>query len=362
MTNALTTTVEIVPNYENQKGPRFSVSNLPVATPFNYLDQGLKFMVHPLVVDKGFIAEWAEVLDLNDNHMETMTAMRGHYTQKPRHQFVEDNSGDYMFFRFKDTRETPITDVSWGETDYLSTKLSRFIDLHAAWYEVGSMHGLASKVGNIVIDVIMTYENVKRLMEKAYDKNEEAKEVRKTHALPKSLLNVNIKNIRGNQLFQPTDNPAVTPSGVITEGFKQMKPENPFYLYGSIADNIDLNILLQSETMLAVYSTPGEYDRDKHEFTESEHGDYLFARFIQKKGKISLNEDWETNIIERFIGGWIAQQTVWYEAAVLPDKAKMQINVDGKVLPAYPTDEDGMFSICPTHGSLVIDLLIVKED
>ncbi len=53
---------------------------------------------------------------------------------------------------------------------------------------------------------------------------------------------------------------------------------------------------------------------------------------------------------------------MWYEAAVLPDKAKMQINVDGKVLPAYPTDENDMFSICPTHGSLVIDLLIVKED
>lgn len=361
MTNALTTTVEIVPNYDSQEGPRFSVSNLPVATPFNYLDQGLKFMVHPLVVDKEFISEWAEALDLNNSTMETMTAMKGHYTQKPRHQFVEDNSGDYMFFRFKDTLETPITDVSWGETDYLSTKLSRFIDLHAAWYEVGSMYGLASKAGNIVIDVIMTYENVKRLMEKAYDKNEEAKEVRERYTLPKTLLNINIPTLRGTQLFQPTDNPAVTPSGVFPEGFKQMKPDNPFYLYGSMADNIDLNILLQSDTMMAVYSTIGNYDRDKHEFTESDRGDYLFARFIQKKGKINLNDDWETDVVEKHVGRF-AHQTVWYEAAVLPDKAKMQIDVGGKVLPAYPTNVEGTFTTQPTYGSLVIDLLIARED
>lgn len=365
MTNALTTTVEIVPNYHNQEGPRFSESYLPVATPFNYLDNGFKFMVQPLSIDIGFIAEWAEVLDLNSNNMQTIASMKGDYTQKPVHQFVERNSGDYMFFRFRDIMGTPITDKTWGENDYLSTKLSKFFDLHAVWYEVGLQHTLEAKEGNIVIDVIISYEDIKTLMNKAYDKQRETEVKEKVKAVNReeTLLTVDILNEKGTQLFKPNNKPVSSPCKKFDKGFKEMDYEARGSMMNNIGALTTATILSNELDMTLVSAHFGYYDESEHKFTSDDDGEHIFIRYIETKAKTKISNDiWNSKtIIERCVVPPIADYVVWYETAVIPPDAKLQVNVEGKLLPVYPSSDGVTFTTEPVFGHLVVDLLISKD-
>lgn len=162
MTNkidALNTTVEIFGGHLLTK---FVPTNIPVATPFNYLEKGYKEVDMPEITDHEKHDKVRKSLYLPEN-IEVQLAVCGQYINYNEHTFTVTD-GEFRLLRLFDKNLTPMIFDAYGDNEHIDIALNKHFGLLASWHETSLVPSKENEnMGNLVYYVIMTADAIQKL-------------------------------------------------------------------------------------------------------------------------------------------------------------------------------------------------------
>jgi len=154
--DALNTTVDII------TGPSFTVfqeTDIPVATPFNYLEKGYK-RAYTLPDSKPHLTKEYYLPE----NIEVQLSWIGHYINFDMHTFTVNNDGNFMLLRLFDKNLTPMIFNAYGDNEHIDIALNKHFGLLASWHETSLVPSKENEnMGNLVYYVIIKLEAIEKM-------------------------------------------------------------------------------------------------------------------------------------------------------------------------------------------------------
>lgn len=314
MTNkidALNTTVEI-----KTKGftfTMFQTTEVPVATPFNYLETGYKEVVIGTDVTEEEQARLKKDCGLPEN-IEVQLALTGNYINYNEHTFTVNKDGDFMLLRLFDRNITPMLFDAYGDNDHIDIALNKHIGLLASWHETSLVPSIGNKdMGNLVYYIIIKLESI--------DKIKQAEEMtqRKNTSMFSRLPVLRMINEQGerSRAYMMTDIPVVTPEGFVSDGGYKEYTDVVIPATDTVA-RLMLNIPKGYKVTLP---STGIYDSEAKTFIRDRTGHHLLFRIVTKRACAEANNEYLTEgYLRKTLGDTVASLAEWYEIAKVPSK------------------------------------------
>ncbi len=316
MTNkidALNTTVEIVAGATYAPGVTFRVTDIPVATPFNYIEKGYKEIDEVPEVHRSLTADYR----LPEN-IDVQLVIPGDYYNYDKHQFVVCDDAKFLLLRLFDTNLTPMTFNECGHDEHIGKALNKDIDLLASWHETSLVPSKEHEgMGNLVYYVIMKMDAfLKMRMVAKYENKKQKKKTSIFSKLP--VLKIKTKLGERSRAHMLTDIPVVTPDGFVEDG--GYKAHTAVVIPAQ--DNYTRKLLGIPGEFITSPPSVGIYDSETKTFIKNtKEGDHLLIRVTSKEYCTTDNTDYmNDNYISETLGSLVAELAVWYEIAQIPGK------------------------------------------
>lgn len=177
-----------------------------------------------------------------------------------------------------------------------------------------------------------------------------------------TLVKLNIKNEKGEDVFMPSDIPVATVFDYHGTGFKQQRDAS-IARYLKTGKEIKERLKLP-DSYRVMYMSVGKYTyRPVHEFTPDDNGEYLFLRLLGMDKVVIDDCDWtHADAVDIHIGEELASELCWHEVTCLPaDRPFTMVNTSNPEEKATLYAVEGGLSQTPTHGQLVFDLIFDKD-
>lgn len=312
MTNkidALNTTVEIVAGATYEPSVTFRVTDIPVATPFNYIEKGYKEIDEVPEVNRGLTSDYR----LPEN-IDVQLVIPGNYYNHDIHQFVVCDDAKFLLLRLFDTKLTPMTFDEYGHDEHIGKALNKDIDLLASWHETSLVPSKDHEgMGNLVYYVIMKMDAFLQMRMIAKYKN-------KQHGKKPSVLDVLSEDKTRSRMFMKTDCPVMTLNGVSKDGYKiytdAVIPTTCSFTRRKLGISSDYDVMLP---------ILGKYDSENNIFRKTKRGEHMLIRIISKTHVHPIFMSYrKPSYLQLTLGSEIANSVEWYETASVPSKHRNQ--------------------------------------